>query len=284
MINWETIKSLYNDKPTLLEWLKKVEAALSGATLTSVSVNTISVGVITLTFEFDDGTSITTPNINLPQGAQGVSITGASIVAGKLILTLSNGTTIDAGNTGAVLGFEIDSNQHLIVKYQDGTSEDLGAIFTGNVNITGDLSVGGTISSLEKIVDANGNRRFLDISPYTTYSAAGVTITYCKASLSGSHLMVVCAGNAENGVEIPAVTLCSFVLPSYIADKIVPFAGQSVAYKDLVFTASNLSEQTATLLIIKTSSTFFQVKLNTPITLTNDRTFRAQFDLIIDLS
>lgn len=233
MINWETIKSLYNDKPTLLQWLKKVEAALSGATLTSVSVNTISVGVITLTFNFDDGTSITTPNINLPQGAQGVSITGAAIVAGKLILTLSNGTTIDAGNTGAVLGFEIDASQHLIVKYQDGTSEDLGAIFTGNVNITGNLSVGGNITNTLLNNTEDVLRGAADISSYYVNEGdidtssltlpEGVEFKYAHWRVSNGKLSIVLLLHIPSSVT-GNFTFgdYTFAIPAFVGSKIIP--------------------------------------------------------------
>ena len=60
--------------------------------------------------------------------------------SGHLIVTLSNGDTIDAGLIKQVTGFSINGSQHLIASYNDGTSTDLGAIFNGNVNISGSLN------------------------------------------------------------------------------------------------------------------------------------------------
>ena len=281
MINWETIKSLYNDKPTLLQWLKKVEAALSGATLTSVSVNIISVGVITLTFNFDDGTIITTPEIDLPQGAQGVSITDAAIVAGKLILTLSNGTVIDAGNTGAVLGFEIDSNQHLIVKYQNGTSEDLGAIFTGNVSITGNLSVGGNLSPLENICDSQGRKRFLE-GTLSQPEISGLTRTYNRWSLSGTHLMIVLAGTLAANTSLSfGTSLGAAVVPQWLADKVVPLISNKALVVQQTFIRPNGGVERANVAIAKYLNSLI-VETYGNITFNDDMTFRIQFDLLID--
>ena len=71
MINIETLLSTFDKQGTLLKWLQKLEAAMSGATLTSVTVNTLSATEITLTFNFADETSITSPTITLPRGEQG---------------------------------------------------------------------------------------------------------------------------------------------------------------------------------------------------------------------
>lgn len=71
MISWQSIMSVFNTKGTLLKWLQKLEKALKDGVLQSVSVNPVSTGVITLSFNFADGTTITTPQIDLPQGERG---------------------------------------------------------------------------------------------------------------------------------------------------------------------------------------------------------------------
>lgn len=68
--------------------------------------------------------------------------------SGHLIVTLSNGDTIDAGLIKQVTGFSINGSQHLIVSYNDGSSTDLGAIFSGNITISGDLLVTGKINNV----------------------------------------------------------------------------------------------------------------------------------------
>ena len=72
MISWQSIMSVFNTKGTLLKWLKKLDQSLQDGVLQSVSVNTVSTGVITLTFNFADGSTVTTPQIELPEGPRGM--------------------------------------------------------------------------------------------------------------------------------------------------------------------------------------------------------------------
>ena len=71
MISWQSIMSVFNTKGTLLKWLKTLDQSLKDGVLESVTVNSVSEGVITLSFNFADGSVITTPEIDIPQGAQG---------------------------------------------------------------------------------------------------------------------------------------------------------------------------------------------------------------------
>ena len=93
-----------------MEWLKRVEKALKDSVLVDVTVITLNATQIQLSFNFEDGTHIITPIITLPkgdkgdkgaqgnQGEQGVSVVDVTInVNNHLIVTLSNGTEIDAG-------------------------------------------------------------------------------------------------------------------------------------------------------------------------------------------
>lgn len=136
MINEETIVSVYNDKMTLLQFLKSVNKALDEAVLTSVEVSKKGNATLSFVFEFADGTKIESGEIVLQQGE---SVTDAKIVDGHLYLTLSNDERLDAGNVKPVTRFEINASQHLIVFYGDGTSQDLGEIFNGNVIVNGTL-------------------------------------------------------------------------------------------------------------------------------------------------
>lgn len=66
--------SSFDDKPTLLEWLKKVQKALNESVLKTVSVSqekTGKVNSITLSFNFEDGTKITAPAFTVNDGADG---------------------------------------------------------------------------------------------------------------------------------------------------------------------------------------------------------------------
>lgn len=78
MINWQSILSSFDDKPTLLEWLKKVQKALNESALTTVTVTQEKAGKvnsITLTFNFQDGTKIVAPAFTVSDGKDGTGIT-----------------------------------------------------------------------------------------------------------------------------------------------------------------------------------------------------------------
>ena len=71
MINYQTILSSFDNKLTLMQWLNKVEDALKGGSLESVSISQPTTTTAVLTFHFADGTSLDSPSLVLPQGPQG---------------------------------------------------------------------------------------------------------------------------------------------------------------------------------------------------------------------
>lgn len=154
MLNYETLLSSYDDKLTLMQWLKKVEEALKDASAVSFNVNKRGDATLTFSVVFEDGSELETGPITLEQGE---SVQAATIRNGHLILTLTNGDELDAGDLGGVSGFSINASQHLIVTLQNGTTQDLGAIFSGNVVINGNFEVTGlaTLPYIEG--DENGN-------------------------------------------------------------------------------------------------------------------------------
>ena len=109
MINYDSILSAFDGKPTLLQWLKMVKKALDESVLKDITLKQDGASVI-FTFNFEDGTSISTPAVTLPKGntgakgdkgEQGVSVTGVDevsneVVGGQTLTTLrfnfSNGT------------------------------------------------------------------------------------------------------------------------------------------------------------------------------------------------
>lgn len=224
MLNYDSILSVYEDKLTLMQWLRKVEEALKGASATSFSVNKKGDATISFQINFDDGTSLESGDIILQQGE---SVTGASIVNGHLILTLSNGDELDAGDLGAVSGFSIDASQHLIVTYQDGTTNDLGAIFNGNVNISGDLNATGKISGGEIVETMTG------YSGTKTGSPSDFTngITYIGVCKNGNKITFVISGsitkvNASAGWR----GIASFNVPAEVNAKLVTTAFGTADY------------------------------------------------------
>lgn len=134
MINYDTIISNFDDKVTLYNWLRKVEEALKNASATNFVVNKKGNATLSFSITFADGETLESGDIVLQQGE---SVDDARIAGGILQLHLTNGTWLTAGNVKAVSGFNIDASQHLIVTYQDGTNQDLGNIYNGNVVVNG---------------------------------------------------------------------------------------------------------------------------------------------------
>ncbi len=130
MIKKNTILSTFNKKFTLMEWLKRVEKALTDSVLVDVTIITLNATQIQFSFNFTDGSHIITPIVTLPKGDKG-----------------------DKGNTGAqgeqgeqgvsVVNVTINSSNHLIVTLSDGAEIDAG-IIQGGSTITVDDAISST--------------------------------------------------------------------------------------------------------------------------------------------
>lgn len=214
MINEETIVSVYNDKMTLLQFLKSVNKALDEAVLTSVEVSKKGNATLSFVFEFADGTKIESGEIVLQQGE---SVTDAKIVDGHLYLTLSNDERLDAGNVKPVTRFEINASQHLIVYYGDGTSQDLGAILQGNVNIDGNLTAKSIIENMSGYY-------------FTKITTIDWTPVYVGCVKNGNKLTMAIFGKyTKKEGDATQVFVGLMGLPEKVASKLYPYSiGQFV--------------------------------------------------------
>lgn len=137
---------------------------------------------------------------------------------------------------------------------------------------------------MENIVDADGNKRFIEGESTLDNPPSGFTITYAKWSLSGTHLMIVIAGSIANGTTLPGgnTGLFECVLPKYVLDKIVPvWAGNMIEIKTINSRATDWSVQNFNGALGKTL-TGLRVYTGDTTTFTADRNFRVQYDLLID--
>lgn len=220
MINDNTILSSFNDRPTLLEWLKKVEDALKSDTATAFHVNNRGNATLTFSIDFANGTSLESEPIVLQKGE---SVIGADIRSGHLILTLSNGEELDAGDVKPVNSFLINDSQHLIVNFDDGTNQDLGAIFSGNINIDGTITAN-VIDGLEvtgnSIIEKMNGYSFTPLEKIN----AVIETTYAGIVKNGNKVTFVCTGSFQRSGDLVAWScpLGRFHFPNEIGAKLYP--------------------------------------------------------------
>lgn len=111
----------------------------------------------------------------------------------------------------------------LLKRLEELNSIELQAKLIAGSNITiTDNTISAADTLMENIKDSDGNLRFVE-GNISTNTITGVTFTYNKWSLSGTHLMLVLAGTIAANTTIANGTVFAQVeLPNYIQNKIVP--------------------------------------------------------------
>ena len=133
---------------------------------------------------------------------------------------------------------------------------------------------------ISNLVDSKGNPRFIE-GEGTPATIEGFTSTYCKWSLSGTHLMLVLAGNVENETTLSGF-IVTFALPEYIMNKIYPIFSSEINRLNITLWGDDFSSQASYIQLLKDANGKY-LYFNIPsLTLTKNRSFRVQFDLLID--
>ena len=142
--------------------------------------------------------------------------------SGYLVVTFSDGSSVNAGLLKQVLNFSINASQHLIANYNDGTSTDLGAIFTGNISISGNITASGIIDG----ATVTGNNIVEKMAGYSTTiadeSTSDYTLTYTYVGVckTGNKITFVIAGNIAIINATGRIDIGGFVIPSAVGSKI----------------------------------------------------------------
>ena len=145
MINDNTILSSFNDRPTLLEWLKKVEEALKSDTATGVSVENPSVNSYIFKITFADGKTIASDTIRFPDSVKGVSISN-----NHLVITMQSGLTDDLGVINPYA-------ENIVINSEANTTEIRNnAVVDGNLQVNGNVLFGSSIVSIQGTTKQNG--------------------------------------------------------------------------------------------------------------------------------
>lgn len=151
---------------------------------------------------------------------------------------------------------------------------------------TSDAQNIGAISELpvfENIVDAQGHKRFQEWNlNLKSALPEGVTKEYGKASLSGTHLLIVLAIKIPNETVVSGQYLTEFALPEWIINKIVVWYGNQVRSGTFQARASNGSSQSIYGSLRKTTGNYLGIYLDSEFTASAERIAIFNFDLLID--
>lgn len=259
MLNYETLLSSYDDKLTLMQWLRKVEKALAGASASSFEVIKTGNATIRFRINFEDGTYLESGDIVLQQGE---SVASGEIRNGHLYLTLTNGQELDCGElfNGEVPSLEVRS---LEVTGGLLVGDDANAAVGGDLVVHGltevqnllaygqvetetlKINTGVEVKGIDGTSEYAGNIR---VSSLFTISAS-----YCKAVVNFRELQFIFnARITNNDTEAHNIsddtTICDFgVLPNEILTKIYGHNGNactpyssvgSIAYAPLFISAT----------------------------------------------
>lgn len=154
-----------------------------------------------------------------------------------------------------------------------------------------EISVGNGMyrASLESIVDSDGNKRFVE-GNFSVENIEGITWTYHKWSLSGTHLMIVLEGrnNTDTTITFEGNEIFGNLQDStlsYIYDKIPILTTYNLVSTAMFRTYQNFdATEKGNLSLIKPGANHLRV-INWKRAVENipaGSAFRVQFDLLID--
>ena len=153
---------------------------------------------------------------------------------------------------------------------------------TGELVVKDKVEFANDVQDFENIVDKDGHKRFIE-GDFTMETIEGVTQTYGKWSLSGSHLMFVLCFEAENDSVIPTDRLANITLPEWINAKIFNTYGTTyIDRKSVSMVGATWAVQYLDVSMQKSpTGVNFNTHVN-PVTLNSKKGCRIQFDLLID--
>lgn len=203
IINKETIISAFDEKMTLLQWLKNVEKALIEGILKDVKVVKVNEGLVKFVFTFEDGTTQETNEIVLSE---------VDIYTLSALIEGSESIVVDINESNTALEIHIDAdvmqkiNRSLTLPLSTPTEQKIvGVDRTNSQNLLGlgeglqiendKVKVGGTITDAEVI------------EPMEGYSF--IPVTNVKANINYKYVGVVKNGNKITFVVFFDVTALS---------------------------------------------------------------------------
>ena len=133
----------------------------------------------------------------------------------------------------------------------------------------------------ENIVDENGHSRFIE-GDINIKEITGITKTFGKWSLSGSHLLMVLMVNIDNDATLDGALSTDIELPAWVKSKITPLVAQAVIIKEeLAYNTIDATTQSARCVLRKPTTNTIRIDLSS-FTASKSRVLRIGFDLLID--
>lgn len=271
MLNYETLLSSYDDKLTLMQWLKKVEAALKDASAVSFKVNKRGDATLTFSVVFEDGSELETDPIILQQGE---SVQSAYIQNGNLHLVLTNGDDLDAGN---MFNGDVNVSGNIIA--------------TGNAVISGSVSTpiltsqNENIEAQKPVVEVMAGYAFTQLpQQYGTLS-----VSYAGAVKNGNKLTLAVAGTYEKASDGSNEAIGRFTIPLNVNAKLFPFyitgIGNVLEFKSVGFVdTSNGAILSPTLRLIKNQYGSLNIYIQAVHGLTTGHTYYFRYEVTFLLS
>lgn len=217
-----------------------------------------------------------------------VDLKGQSITAGTPFTLDGVTARLDRAKNKACLlsGFAIGNNEKrdVFVDLQPTTDGYAGTVGGYQITIEDDevtITDGGIL--MDSIVDSQGHKRFIEGNGVPN-TIEGFTFSYCKWSLSGTHLMIVLAGSVANETAFTYKELARFNnIPRWVLDKIVAVFSNKIIRLSIGMYASSGVQQNLGLFLAKPDGNNLIIETSgDSVTLNADRNFRAEFDLLID--
>lgn len=151
----------------------------------------------------------------------------------------------------------------------------------GNVAISGELLIIGDAKIFENITDSEGHKRFIEDN-INIVETEGISKTYGKWSLSGTHLLIVLALQLSNELTLSDnQKLCDISLPEWVKSKLIPIVATTISFGSFTAYANDFTTQSCPVRLQKISKNISIYK-NGSLTLSKDRQVRIEFDLLID--
>ena len=237
MLNYETLLSSYDDKLTLMQWLKKVEAALKDASAVGFSVNKKGSATISFEIDFEDGSKLESGDIVLQQGE---SVASAYISSGNLHLVLTNGDDLDAGNmfNGNVnITGTLTASGNVTFSGDLSVANDL--VVLHDADITGDLTASNSISSPDisagkittPIITTTGSEisaqkpivELMSGYSFTKQASLNWQPVYVSVVKNANKVTFVVFGTYTYATGDSAAQIGYFVIPSSLGEKLYPY-------------------------------------------------------------